>query len=69
MTLIEMIKNMCEWQGISMTELGKMIGLSQAGFRKRVATGKFTQEELKIICEKIGCTYISYFQFDDGTII
>ena len=69
MTLEEMIKAMCDRQGISMTQLGARVGLSQAGFSKRVKVGKFTQEELKIICNEAHCDYHSYFLFDDGTEI
>ena len=37
----------CDIAGISMTELGRRLGMSQQSMTNRLKTGKFTQEELE----------------------
>lgn len=56
----------CDIAGISMTELGRRLGMSQSAFSQRLKTGKFTQEELENMADILGCKYISVFQFPDG---
>ena len=56
----------CDIAGISMTELGRRLGMSQSAFSQRLKTGKFTQEELENMANILGCKYISVFQFPDG---
>lgn len=63
------IKIACDYAGISLTELGARMGMSQASISKRVKTGKFTQEELEEMAKHIGCEYHSSFNFKDGKII
>ena len=64
-TLQQKIKVACDEAGISLTELGAKMGMSQASISKRVKTGKFTQEELEIM----GCKYTSAFVFPNGNRI
>ena len=66
MTIEEKIKRVCEIQGVSLTELGKRLGISQPTISKRLKVGKFTQEELREIGRVLGCRYYSYFVFPDG---
>lgn len=56
----------CDIAGISMTELGRRLGMSQQSMTNRLKTGKFTQEELEKMGEALGCTYKSGFYFPDG---
>lgn len=66
MTLQQKIKVACEIAGISLTELGRRMGMSQANFSKRVKVGKFTQEELEKMGQALGAKYKSGFYFPDG---
>lgn len=53
--------------GITVTELGKQMGMSQASISKRLTTGKFTQSELEKMASIMGCEYHSYFIFSNGS--
>lgn len=68
-TLQQKIKVACDTAGMSMTELGSKMGMSQASISKRVKTGKFTQEELEQMATIMGCKYQSSFVFPDGNEI
>ena len=59
----------CTVAGISKTELGKRIGLSQSAFSQRLKTGKFSDEDFENIAKAIGAKYYSGFKFPDGTRI
>lgn len=52
--------------GITVTELGKRVGMSQQSISNRLKTGKFTQEELEEMGNALGCEYRSGFYFPDG---
>ena len=65
-TLQQKIKLACDIAGISMTELGAKMGMSQASISKRVKTGKFTQEELENMALILGARWKSGFYFPDG---
>lgn len=69
MTLEQQIKACCDVAGITVTELGKRMGMSQQNLSKRLKVGKFKKTELEAIAEALGCQYISYFKFSDGTKI
>ena len=69
LTLQQKIKVACDAAGISMTELGKRMGMSQANFSKRVKVGKFTQEELQEMGKHLGAEYKSGFYFPEGNSI
>ena len=68
-TLQQKIKVACDTAGMSLTELGAKMGMSQASISKRVKTGKFTQEELQEMAAFMGCKYESKFMFPDGNEI
>lgn len=68
-TLQQKIKVACDEAGISLTELGAKMGMSQASISKRVKTGKFTQEELEQMAAVMGCEYTSAFVFQNGNRI
>ena len=56
----------CDIAGISMTELGKRVGMSQPNMSKRLNVGKFTQEELCEMGKALGAEYRCGFYFPDG---
>ena len=68
-TLKEQVRTACLLAGISMTELGKHMGMSQQSISKRLSNGKFTKEELYQMAEILGCEYHSYFEFPNGNKI
>lgn len=59
----------CTAAGITKTELGKRIGLSQSAFSQRLKTGKFSDEDFEKIAQALGAKYFSGFIFPDGTEI
>ena len=65
-TLQQKVKTACAYAGISLTELGKRMGMSQVSISQRLKTGKFSQEELEAMAEALRCKYTSYFEFDNG---
>ena len=68
-TVKEKIKAACDVAGMSLTELGKKMGMSQQNFSSRLNVGKFTPEEYEEMAKHLGCKYISRFEFPDGTRI
>ena len=59
----------CAVAGISVTELGAKMGMSQQSISKRLKTGKFKQEELEEMADIMGCKYHSFFEFPNGNKI
>lgn len=60
------IKSALGYAGMTITELGKKMGITQQAVSKRLKTGKFTQDELENIASMMGCRYVSEFIFEDG---
>ncbi len=69
LTIQQKIDMACTAVGISKTELGKRIGLSQSAFSQRLKTGKFSDEDFQNMAKAIGAKYYSGFEFPDGTKI
>ena len=69
LTIQQKIDMACTAVGISKTELGKRIGLSQSAFSQRLKTGKFSDEDFQNMAKAIGAKYYSGFEFPDGTRI
>lgn len=65
-TLQQKITTACAMAGISATELGRSMGMSQQSISKRIKTGKFTQEELEKMAKILGAEWKSGFYFPDG---
>lgn len=63
------IETACKVAGISVTELGARMGMSQQSISNRLKTGKFKQEELEKMAQIMGCEYHSFFKFPDGNRI
>ena len=69
MTIQQQIKAACDVAGITVTELGKQMGMSQQSISNRVKTGKFTIEEYQRMAQIMGAKFTFQFEFPDGTII
>lgn len=65
-TIQQRVKAACDIAGISQTELGRKMGMSQQTFSSRLKVGKFRQDELEEMAKIFGCKYISIFEFSDG---
>lgn len=66
MTIKQKVEVACSLAGISVTELGRRVGMSQANISKRLKVGKFSQEELEAMGRAIGAEWRSGFYFPDG---
>ena len=65
----DQIKAACDVAGITITELGKRMGMSQPLISSRLNTGKFSKEEYEKMADILGCKFVFRFEFPDGTII
>ena len=63
------IETACKIAGITVTELGARMGMSQQNISKRLKTGKFTKDELEQMASIMGAKFILRFEFPDGTKI
>ena len=66
LTIKQKVEVACSLAGISVTELGRRVGMSQANISKRLKVGKFSQEELEAMGRAIGAEWRSGFYFPDG---
>ena len=66
-TIKQRIKAACEISNITLTELANKMGMSQQSMSNRLKTGKFTQEELEKMAKMLGCKYVNYFEYPNGT--
>lgn len=55
--------------GISTTELGAKMGMSQQSMSARLKTGKFSKAEYEQMAEILGAKFVFHFEFPNGTII
>lgn len=69
LSIQQKIEMACTIAGITKTELGKRIGLSQSAFSQRLKTGKFSDEDFEAMAKALGAKYFSGFLFSDGTEI
>ena len=65
-TIKQKVEVACSLAGITITELGTRLGMSQQLMSNRLKTGKFTQEELEQMGKALGAEYKSGFYFPDG---
>ena len=66
MTIKDQISACCDVAGITVTELGARMGMSQQSISYRLKTGKFKQSELEKMASIMGARYHSIFEFPDG---
>ena len=57
----------CSIAGITKTDLGKRMGISQSAFSQRLKTGKFSDDDFVKMAEILGAEYFSGFKFPDGS--
>lgn len=65
-TIKQKVEVACSMADITLTELGKRLGMSQANFSKRLKVGKFTQDEMEAMGKALGAEWKSGFYFPDG---
>lgn len=65
-TLKQKIETACTMAGMTVTDLGSKMGMSQSSISKRLKTGKFTQEEMEEMARILGAQWKSGFYFPDG---
>lgn len=68
-TVREQIKAACDVAGISATELGIKMGMSQQTFSSRLKVGKFSKSEYEQMAKILGAKFVFRFEFPDGTRI
>jgi DNA-binding Xre family transcriptional regulator len=68
-TIKQLIMDACAHVNITQMELGKRLGKSKQNFNSKLNKGRFTNNEIRDIASKIGCTYYNYFEMEDGTQI
>lgn len=69
MTTSQKIRMALAYRRMSESELARSLGTSPSAFNQRMKTDKFTSEELEKIAAILGASYISAFEFPDGTKI
>ena len=69
MTLQKQIKMALTYKGMTLTDLALALSMNPQAFNQRMRTAKFTKQELIDIAGIIGCQYVCYFEFPDGTKI
>lgn len=57
------------YKGISQAALARTIGMTPSNFNQKYKRETFTQTELEAIAGALGCKYVEYFEFPDGTKI
>lgn len=68
-TVKDQIKAACDVAGISATELGKKMGMSQQNFSSRLKVGKFSKNEYEKMAEILGAEFVFRFEFPNGVRI
>lgn len=66
MKMEKMIRMLCAYEKISISELARRLGDSQQNFSQKLKRESFSIEELQKIAEAVGAEYINYFQFPNG---
>lgn len=69
LSIQQKIEMACTVVGISKTELGKRLGMTQSAFSQRLKTGKFSDEDFEKMAKALGAEYFSGFKFPDGTMV
>lgn len=68
-TVRDQVKAACDVAGITVTELGRRMGMSQQTFSSRLKVGKFSKDEYNQMAEMLGAKFVFRFEFPDGTRI
>ncbi len=67
MSNAQKIRMVLAYKRISEAQLSRLIGSSPSAFNQRMKTDKFSPDELEAIAAALGATYVSAFEFPDGT--
>lgn len=62
----EKIKIIAKRQNIGMKQLAEMLGISSQNLSNQLRRDDFKESFLKEVADKLGCEYISFFEFEDG---
>jgi len=69
MTNAQKIKMALAYKNMSEAALARGLGTTPQAFSQRMRTDKFSSQELEKIAELLEATYLSIFEFSDGTKI
>ena len=67
MTTSDLVKEMCQKQGISIAALAKKLGQTRQNFYKKLQRDTLTLTELKQIAEVLDANFEQLFRMPDGT--
>ena len=67
MTTSDLVKEMCQKQGISIAALAKNLGQTRQNFYKKLQRDTLTLTELKQIAEVLDANFEQLFRMPDGT--
>ena len=65
-TIQQKIEAACAYAGITKKDIAQKMGVTPSAFNQRLKTGKFSDEDFKIMSDAMGADYISFFRFPDG---
>ena len=67
LTVSEKIKLIAKRKGIGLLELSEQLGFSQQNLHQRLLRNAWSQEDLKVVAQKLGCTVdISFIDNETG---
>lgn len=69
MTTSQKIRMALAYKNMKEAELARALGTFPQSLNRKMKSDKFTVQELERIAEALGATYVSEFQFPDGTKI
>ena len=69
MSTSNMVRDLCEKENISISELARRIGQSPQNLNKKLQRDTLTLRELTDIAEAVGAEFKQEFRFEDGTAI
>ena len=69
MTMEQKIRMALAYKNMNLSEVARAIGTTPQNFHQKIKRETFTMEELENIANALGATYISAFEFPDGTKI
>lgn len=69
MTIEQMLKMALSYKGISQAELARQLGTTPSNLNQKVKRDTLTKRDLEDISEILGCKFICFFEFPDGTKI
>ena len=55
--------------GYSQAELARQMGQNPSNFNQKIKRETLKQEDYEKIADILGCKWVCYFEFDDGTRI